>query len=130
MDVFEDVPRNLVGRFDVVHIRTFCIVVKNGNPGPLLKNLIEMLSEFTICWPSPRIVLVLHRANPPSIFEEPGGYIQWDEMDCASFSADSPNEHTPKNNADELLRLWQQFAADTHLEFRHAKPLPRNPSLR
>lgn len=58
-----------MGRFDVVHIRTFCIVVKNGNPVPLLQNLIEMLSVFTICLPSPRIVLVLHRANTSSILK-------------------------------------------------------------
>ena len=69
MDVFGDVPWSLVGRFDVVHIRTFCIVVKNGNPVPLLRNLIEMLSEFMTCLPSSRIVLVLHRANASSILK-------------------------------------------------------------
>ena len=63
MDVFGEIPENLVEKFDVVHIRTFCIVVKNGNPVPLLKNMIELLSEFTICLPSPRVFLVFRCAN-------------------------------------------------------------------
>ena len=57
VDILSDIPENLVGRFDVVHIRTFCIVVKNGDPVPLLRNLLKMLSEFCIRLERPRYFL-------------------------------------------------------------------------
>lgn len=57
MDVFGDVPENLVGRFDVVHIHTTCVVVKNGNPILLLRHLIRMLSEFSYTQAQPRNLL-------------------------------------------------------------------------
>ena len=60
MDVFGDVPENLVGIFDVVHINTFCVVVKNGNPVLLLWHLIGMLSEFTYMQAQPRNLLAFH----------------------------------------------------------------------
>ena len=50
-------------------------------------------------------------------------------MDCASFSAHSPNEHIRKENADELLRLWQRFAATTRLEFRCAQTFSKRSSV-
>ncbi len=45
LDAFGDVPEYLVDRYDIVHLRTFAIVVKNSDPTTLLKNLIKMLSE-------------------------------------------------------------------------------------
>ena len=44
-DVFAGIPEHLVGRYDVVHIRTFAVIVRNNDPVPLLRNLIKMLSE-------------------------------------------------------------------------------------
>ena len=44
-DVFEGIPEHLVGRYDVVHIRTFAVIVRDNDPGPLLRNLLKMLSE-------------------------------------------------------------------------------------
>lgn len=38
------VPPELVGKYDVVHIRTFAFVVKRNDPLPLLRNLARMLS--------------------------------------------------------------------------------------
>ena len=62
MDVFGDVPENLVGRFDIVHIHTFCVVVKNGDPVLLLRHLIGMLSEFSCTQAQPRNLLAFHKA--------------------------------------------------------------------
>ena len=45
LDVFGRIPEPLVGRYDVVHIRTFALAVRNNDPGPLLRNLMKMLSE-------------------------------------------------------------------------------------
>lgn len=66
MDVFGDVPENLVGTFDVLHIHTFCVVVKNGNPVLLLQHLIRILSEFTYMQAQPRNLLAFHWANTSS----------------------------------------------------------------
>ncbi len=39
-----------MGKYDVVHIAIFALIVKNNDPGPLLRNLVRMLSE---CVPVP-----------------------------------------------------------------------------
>ena len=44
LDVFGDIPNDLVEKYDVVHIRTFALVVTHSDPVPLLKNLVKMLS--------------------------------------------------------------------------------------
>ncbi len=44
MDVFGEIPDELVGKYDMIHVRAFAIVIKGGDPGPLLDNLIKMLS--------------------------------------------------------------------------------------
>lgn len=54
-----DIPAELVGVFDVVHVRAFTAVIKNNNPTPLAANAIKML--------------------------KPGGYLQWDELDMGSL---------------------------------------------
>ena len=48
-DAFGDLPEEMRGRFDVVHVRAFCTVVKNGDPSVLIKNLMAILS---MCNPS------------------------------------------------------------------------------
>ena len=46
MDVFGDIPEDLVEKFDVVHVRAFGVVITRSDPMPLLKNLVSMLSGF------------------------------------------------------------------------------------
>lgn len=45
LDVFDDIPDDLVEKFDVVHVRTFAVIIKNNNPTPFLRNMIKLLSE-------------------------------------------------------------------------------------
>ena len=45
MDVFGQIPEEMVEKFDVVHIRTFALVIKSSDPMPLLQNLIRMISR-------------------------------------------------------------------------------------
>ena len=47
-DGFGEVPPQLIGVYDVVHIRTFAVIVKSNDPTGLLKNLIKMLSKSTL----------------------------------------------------------------------------------
>ena len=53
-NVFEAVPDGMLNRFDVVHVRLLGLVVENGDPRPIIQNLIKML--------------------------KPGGYLQWDDL--------------------------------------------------
>lgn len=46
MDVFGDVPDDMLESFDVVHVRAFAVVITHSDPMPLLKNLVSMLSGF------------------------------------------------------------------------------------
>ena len=48
LDALGDVPDDLVGQYDIVHIRAFVVIVRNNDPVRLLSNLIKLLSE---CWP-------------------------------------------------------------------------------
>ncbi len=44
-DAFSDVPADLVGKYDVVHLRLFVFVVPSeAGPKPLLQNLMKLLS--------------------------------------------------------------------------------------
>ncbi|TEY77513.1 hypothetical protein BOTCAL_0054g00290 [Botryotinia calthae] len=91
LDAFGPLPEHLKGKFDIVHIRVFTIVVKGGHPGVLLDNLIAML--------------------------KPGGYLQWDEFDSASFSVHSPNESTPKVNVELVMDRFQDMCKKSDLTF-------------
>jgi hypothetical protein len=65
LDAFaEDVPDEYIAQYDVVHVRMFSSVIKNNNPGPLISNALKML--------------------------KPGGHLQWDEFDAASWRAVAP----------------------------------------
>lgn len=58
-DMFGRLSPELEGAFDVVHIRLLLLVIRENDPGPLLRNVMKML--------------------------KPGGHLQWDELD--PFSA-------------------------------------------
>ena len=46
MDAFGKIPDDMIGYFDVVHIRAFAVIITHSDPMPLLKNLVSMLSGF------------------------------------------------------------------------------------
>ena len=45
LDALGDLPEHLVGQYDIVHLRTLVLIVRNNDPSRLLSNLIKMLSE-------------------------------------------------------------------------------------
>ena len=49
LDILGDVPKSLVEQSDIVHLRTFAVVVKNNDPRKLLQNLIKLLSKSSFC---------------------------------------------------------------------------------
>ena len=45
LDAFtDDLPEELVEAYDVVHLGIFVLVVRNNDPGKIVKNLFRMLS--------------------------------------------------------------------------------------
>jgi hydrogenase maturation factor len=44
--MFTSVPDDLVGQFDVVHVRLVTLVIKDDDAAPLIANLHRLLSAF------------------------------------------------------------------------------------
>ena len=43
-DALSEIPEHLVGMYDIVQLRLFQVVVRDNDPGPLLRNVLRMLS--------------------------------------------------------------------------------------
>lgn len=92
LDAFQEIPDELQGAFDVVHIRAFALVVKGGDLDVLLGNLIRLL--------------------------KPGGFLQWDEKETGpSFKAQAPNPAISKDYTDHFLDKFYEHCARIGLQF-------------
>ncbi|TGO65235.1 hypothetical protein BCON_0003g00290 [Botryotinia convoluta] len=80
-DVKKDVPEELVGVYDIVHIRNFLFVLQNHEVLHVLGNLVRMI--------------------------KPGGYLQWAEPDVASFRIEKTKPENPTNAMNRLLKVSQ-----------------------
>ena len=49
LDVLSPVPEELVGRYDVVHVRLFLCVVRDNDPSVIISNLARLLSQYFFC---------------------------------------------------------------------------------
>ncbi|KAL9631339.1 MAG: hypothetical protein Q9164_005948 [Protoblastenia rupestris] len=56
-DLFSEPPEDLLGHYDVIHVRLLLVVVRNEDSDPVLRQLLRLL--------------------------KPGGYLQWDELDVS-----------------------------------------------
>lgn len=63
LDIFKPLPEQLEGRFDVVHVRLFMYVIKNGNPKTIVKNVCKMLSTTLLTRKHQQTDLQSHRAR-------------------------------------------------------------------
>ncbi|MCJ1247847.1 hypothetical protein MMC30_005062 [Trapelia coarctata] len=99
LDIFGDIPEDLVGKFDIVHIRAFVLVVKCGNPGPLIENLNKLL--------------------------KPGGYLQWDEWDGATIKVHTPTSRVDKGATEFIFSQWRIMVKDApfNLDFTYQSHL-------
>ena len=43
-NAFSDPPEGLLEKYDVIHVQLFITLIRDGNPVPMLENLIKMLS--------------------------------------------------------------------------------------
>ena len=44
-DAFTRFPEAAIGKYDVVHVALFITLIRNNDPGPLIKNLMALLSK-------------------------------------------------------------------------------------
>ncbi|KAL9110401.1 MAG: hypothetical protein Q9227_005132 [Pyrenula ochraceoflavens] len=59
-DIFQDVPNDLIGKYDCVDLRLLVLVVEGADRArAVIRNLLKLL--------------------------KPGGYLQWDELDCVNM---------------------------------------------
>ncbi|ROW17079.1 hypothetical protein VPNG_01298 [Cytospora leucostoma] len=75
------IPEDLVGAYDVVHIRSFAFVLLDEEIPQVLRNLVDLI--------------------------KPGGYLQWGEADVASFRIESADPELKTDALHRLLRVSQ-----------------------
>ena len=49
-DMYTEPPADLVGQFEIVHVRLILLVIKDNNPLPIVRNLWKLLSELNMHW--------------------------------------------------------------------------------
>ncbi|KAI4263041.1 MAG: hypothetical protein L6R42_001800 [Xanthoria sp. 1 TBL-2021] len=109
-DVKTTIPDDLIGVYDIVHIRNFAFVLRDDDVQGVLANLIRLISTYTYC--------SLQGLSTPNMLmmyasTEPGGYLQWAEPDVASFRIEKANPNNETKALRQLLELSQ--AQDSRL---------------
>ncbi|KAJ4294978.1 hypothetical protein N0V90_006986 [Kalmusia sp. IMI 367209] len=75
-DIFSEPPAKLIEVYDVIHVQLFITILRDGNPVPMLKNLMKMLR----------------------------GYIQWGEWDFTTWEI-LRTKTAPSEQNDELDQI-------------------------
>ena len=65
-NMYNEIPEDMLGKFDLVHCRLLVLAVKNSDPKPILETLQKLL--------------------------KPGGYLQWDELNYIDLSIKTATE--------------------------------------
>ncbi|KAI1211886.1 S-adenosyl-L-methionine-dependent methyltransferase [Annulohypoxylon truncatum] len=77
-NIKDDVPEDLVGQYDIVHVRNFVYVLQDDEIPRVLDSLVKLM--------------------------KPGGYLQWGEVDPTSYRI---TKTKPGNRVEELDRLMK-----------------------
>lgn len=78
-DIKTDVPEDLIGVYDIVHIRNVTLVLRDDEVPQVLARLVQLT--------------------------KPGGFLQWGETDMTSFRIDKMNPENKTDALGELLRV-------------------------
>lgn len=78
-NVFDEVPHELLGKYDIIHVRLLILVVENSDPRPIIRKLIKML--------------------------KPGGYLQWDDLNYPDTCVKAIDPSLPTPALDEFRKL-------------------------
>ncbi|KAL1970615.1 hypothetical protein VTN77DRAFT_4259 [Rasamsonia byssochlamydoides] len=78
-NIFEDVPSDLVGKYDLVHVRLLVLVLSALDPKPVIRNLLQLVKH--------------------------GGYLQWDELDCVNMHVKKVDPSVRAPALEELCKM-------------------------
>lgn len=100
-DALAELPAHLEGRFDVVHVRAVCLVIKGDDPSPFLQNMLRLLSKFLHLKLDQTIHQVFESPNPsPS----PSGC-----RVCASWRYSGKALPSGTEQADDTFQYYVQL---------------------
>lgn len=83
-NIFDEVPDDLRGKYDVVHLRLLVLVVQESNPLPIIDKVFQLL--------------------------KPGGYIQWDDLNYPDTIVAKPPTAQANNEPTPACDAFVQFA--------------------
>ncbi|KUI59769.1 hypothetical protein VP1G_07000 [Cytospora mali] len=94
-------PKDLLGRYDIVHVGLVVLLVSGGDPSILVNNLLSLL--------------------------KPGGYLQWNEADIEHLPRIPAADDVPRTNCDELYTKIYAAVGRTgvQLDLRWVRELPK-----
>lgn len=108
--IFDEPPDNLIGRFDLVHLRFLNFVIKDNELTSTLLRVMKTLSEFflirycsTYLLQHPRRLFALTRFRT-----ENGGWIQWGEYDHLSNTTVKADSEASSSNFETLQARLRQ----------------------
>lgn len=76
-NVYDEIPKDTVEKYDLIHLRLLGLAVRNGETGIVFENVFKMLN--------------------------PGGYVQWDELNEAHASVKTINPSIKAPALEELI---------------------------
>ena len=76
-NIFEDLPTDLIGKYDLVHVRLLVLVIER-DPRSIIRKFLQML--------------------------KPGGYLQWDELDVVNLAVKKVDSSIQTPALDQLLK--------------------------
>lgn len=79
-NIFEELPEELVGQFDLVHLRLLLPVIQNGDPSSIIQKITRML--------------------------KPGGWIQWDDLNIREAKIFKARPELKIEALEYLSRFW------------------------
>lgn len=78
-NIFDAVPEDMYGRFNVIHVRLLILVVQNSDPSNIIRSLVKML--------------------------KPGGYLQWDDLYYPETDVKIASSSSKTSKSDELRTM-------------------------
>ncbi|KAL8753700.1 MAG: hypothetical protein Q9199_004868 [Rusavskia elegans] len=131
-------PISAVRAFDIVHVRALVLAVKRGDLDILVARLGTMLSTppytFLVSFHPPSSCLCycktrtgvdgLPTRDLADTYAEPGGYLQWDEVDIEAYWARSSRPAVSKTASDQFTQYFLKYMRSLNLSLDWVSHLP------
>ncbi|MCJ1359592.1 MAG: hypothetical protein MMC33_009594 [Icmadophila ericetorum] len=93
LDVYDPIPEDLIGQYDIIHIRYFICVVRDSNPAALPQTFLKML--------------------------KPNGWLQWSEIDLKTIEICAASPQTVVGHTEALMDFVISPNPDWKVESQH-----------